>query len=182
MPEHMKKSVAVMENVATKHFAIWESNTVPAKALSMLERLTFDIATKVLVGDDFSEEQTNYILDEFHLWLKAFFTVPLDLPGTTMRRGMLARERLLQEFEKCIQKRQENKSDFSGDVLGRMVAAPTEDNEILSMEELKDQVLLQLFAGHDTTSSTLTSAMYFLHKHPEFHERLRKEIDELCPR
>lgn len=35
-----------------------------------------------------------------------------------------------------------------------------------------------LFAGHDTTSSLVTSALYLLAKHPESQRKVQKELDE----
>lgn len=45
-------------------------------------------------------------------------------------------------------------------------------------EEMIDQLMTFLAAGHDTTASTLSWIMFNLCKHPEVQDRLRAEIEE----
>lgn len=52
------------------------------------------------------------------------------------------------------------------------------DGEQLSREEIKDQVLTLLFAGHDTTAATVGWAMSLLGKNKTEYDRLEKELDE----
>jgi hypothetical protein len=40
-----------------------------------------------------------------------------------------------------------------------------------------DQIKTFIFAGHDTTSSTIAYTFYFLHTHPSVHARLCAELD-----
>lgn len=42
-----------------------------------------------------------------------------------------------------------------------------------------DQMRTFLFAGHDTTSSTICYIAYMLHKHPEALQKVRQEYDEV---
>eukprot|EP01027_Heterolobosea_sp_BB2_P010728 GEZU01015712.1.p1 GENE.GEZU01015712.1~~GEZU01015712.1.p1 ORF type:complete len:466 (-),score=133.14 GEZU01015712.1:1077-2414(-) len=49
----------------------------------------------------------------------------------------------------------------------------------LNEKELKGDMLIFLFAGHDTTSTALTFALYELARHPEIQEKLRNEIDSV---
>ncbi|KAF0497170.1 cytochrome P450 [Gigaspora margarita] len=48
--------------------------------------------------------------------------------------------------------------------------------EQLTHEELVSQVMILLAAGHETTSTTLSWALYFLAKYPDIQDRLRKEV------
>jgi cytochrome P450 len=45
----------------------------------------------------------------------------------------------------------------------------------LSLEEIKAQALLMLFAGHETTTSLLTSLMMALAQHPDVLNKARAE-------
>jgi cytochrome P450 len=44
---------------------------------------------------------------------------------------------------------------------------------------VRDQVMTLMFAGHDTSTSTLSFMMYELAHHPEVAEKLRAEADEV---
>ncbi|CAG8734408.1 10213_t:CDS:2 [Cetraspora pellucida] len=49
-------------------------------------------------------------------------------------------------------------------------------DEQLTHEELVSQVMTLLMAGHETTSNSLSWALYFLAKNPDAQDRLRKEL------
>ncbi|ESP87746.1 cytochrome P450 [Candidatus Halobonum tyrrellensis] len=46
-------------------------------------------------------------------------------------------------------------------------------------EQLRDELMTMLLAGHDTTALALTYAWYLLSNHPEARERFHAEVDEL---
>lgn len=51
----------------------------------------------------------------------------------------------------------------------------------LSDIELVAQSIIILFAGYETTSSTLSFIMYLLATHPEIQQKLQEEIDAALP-
>jgi cytochrome P450 len=71
------------------------------------------------------------------------------------------------------------------DILSLLLDAEDEDGSKLSDQELRDQVMTLLFAGHDTATSTVTFLFYELARNPheiepaaESDERLELAIDE----
>ena len=52
------------------------------------------------------------------------------------------------------------------DLLSLLMDATDEDGSRLSKQELRDQVMTLLFAGHDTTTSTVTFLFYELARNP----------------
>lgn len=64
------------------------------------------------------------------------------------------------------------------DVLSLLMACRGEDGQGLSDAELHDELLTLLFAGHETTATALTWALYWLHRHPEVLQRLRQELSD----
>jgi len=63
------------------------------------------------------------------------------------------------------------------DVLALMVQARHEDGTPMSNDELCDELVTMLVAGHETTSNTLSWAMERLRRHPQIIERLVEEVD-----
>jgi cytochrome P450 len=61
------------------------------------------------------------------------------------------------------------------DVLSLLLAARYEDGRPMSDEELRDQMMTLLLAGHDTTATSLAFALHNILRHPEVLERLREE-------
>ncbi len=68
---------------------------------------------------------------------------------------------------------------FEGDVLSRLLAAVDDDGQPLSDEQIRDEVMTLLAAGHETTAVLLSWAWYFLDAHPDVAELLHAEVDAL---
>jgi cytochrome P450 len=64
------------------------------------------------------------------------------------------------------------------DVLSLLLDAHDEDGTALSDRQVRDEVMTLLFAGHDTTTSTVSFMFYELARHPEIADRLVAEQDE----
>jgi cytochrome P450 len=63
------------------------------------------------------------------------------------------------------------------DVLSLLVGATDADGVGLTDAQIRDQVLTLLFAGHDTTTSTVAFLFYELARRPDWAERLARERD-----
>lgn len=67
------------------------------------------------------------------------------------------------------------------DLLGRLLQArDPESGEPMSMEQLINNLLTLLEAGHETTARALTWTLYLLARSPEWQERVRAEIASVC--
>lgn len=58
-----------------------------------------------------------------------------------------------------------------------ILARPTEDSQVPDFDELADSVGTLMFAGHETTAVSIAWAIYHLHRHPGWLNRLRDELD-----
>lgn len=65
------------------------------------------------------------------------------------------------------------------DILSLMMSATDETGQTMTDEELRDELMTLLFAGHETTASALAWAFYWLHKLPEVKEKLLKELNSV---
>ena len=70
-------------------------------------------------------------------------------------------------------------SDPGNDILSLMLAARHEDGSAMSTEEIHDELLTLVFAGHETTGIALAWAIYWLLRNPDCMNRLLAEIDSL---
>ncbi len=62
------------------------------------------------------------------------------------------------------------------DILSMLMAAETENGELLSDQELRDELLSLVLAGHETTANQLAWAWERLVRNPQAHDRLRDAI------
>ncbi|WP_392534533.1 cytochrome P450 [Nostoc sp. C117] len=65
------------------------------------------------------------------------------------------------------------------DILSLMMAARDDNGEGMSDEELHDELMTLLVAGHETTASALTWAFYWIDYLPEVREKLQKELNTI---
>ena len=67
------------------------------------------------------------------------------------------------------------------DILSVLMAATDSRGLGLSDDQIRDQVLTLLFAGHDTTTSTVAFLFYELARRPEWADRIAAELDRVAP-
>jgi cytochrome P450 len=68
-------------------------------------------------------------------------------------------------------------ADGPGDVLDMLLAAQNTDGKPMSRQQIRDNVMSIVLAGHETTSSQLAWAFQLLAHHPRAQARLIDEID-----
>jgi len=64
------------------------------------------------------------------------------------------------------------------DILSLLLEARDEEGQPLTDNELRDELLTLLVAGHETTATALSWALYWLATRPEVQERLRQELED----
>lgn len=80
------------------------------------------------------------------------------------------------EFRALIERRRAALGDGANDVLSMLLAARDEDGNALSEQDLRDQLVTLLVAGHETTATGLSWAMRWLLTNPKAETALRDEI------
>lgn len=78
-----------------------------------------------------------------------------------------------------IRERRENLDSSRTDILTLLLLARDENGEPMTDEQLRDELMTLLLAGHETTATALAWALYWIHKLPKVRQRLRQELDEL---
>ncbi|MFC7043893.1 cytochrome P450 [Halonotius sp. GCM10025705] len=85
------------------------------------------------------------------------------------------------ELETVIDELLSDQPDGAGgeDLLSLLVAAMDSDDEGPTEREIRSQLVTFLFAGHETSATALTWALYELGRKPEVAGRLRNEVDDV---
>lgn len=68
------------------------------------------------------------------------------------------------------------------DILTLLLDARDEEGNPMTEEELRDELMTLLVAGHETTASALAWALYWIHYLPEVERKLRQELASLGDR
>jgi cytochrome P450 len=144
-------------------------------------RYDFDVLSTVTAtccGESEYVNAYNYILDHivsapYMLGGKLFAKLPLDA-NTKM-------EQALNKMDSLVYTMIKEARDTEGEhtLLDMMLHATEENAENqLTDEELRSNIILIFLAGHDTTSSSLTAALYLLAKHADVQDKLISDIDQ----
>ena len=170
-PRALASYIPTMEAITQQYIDRW----LQKQELTWYPELrdyTFDIASELLVSTDGGSQTP--LGELFEDWCAGLFSIPLNLPWTTFGKALRCRRELLQYIEAIVVKRQQA-TDPGEDALGLLIKAADEDGNKLTTAELKDQVLLLLFAGHETLTSAVASFCLLTAQHPEVMAKLRAE-------
>lgn len=170
-PRALASYSTTMMNITRDYLDRWEQQGT-LTWYPELRNYTLDIACQLLVGIP-SGSQSDFG-EWFETLARGLFSVSLPLPGTRFSRALRSRKLLLNEVERIVRERQQQ-GDAGQDALGLLINARDEEGTGLSVDELKDQVLTLLFAGHETLTSTIASFCLFVAQHPTVLERIRAE-------
>lgn len=115
----------------------------------------------------------------------AFF---LRIPTTTRKRHFLAVQKLNEIVYGLIARGREKLkgSDASArdghggkDLLTLLLTARDDEGNSMSDQQLRDEVITLLLAGHETTALNLSWTWYLLAQHPEIEQKLHAELDQI---
>ena len=175
-PRTLEGYVDAIEEITQRYLHKW----VEMESLTWypeLRNYTFDIACKFLIGLDFAFQTPLGHL--FEIWSAGLFSPSPPLPWTKFGRALRSRQQLLEQIELIIVQQKEELATTNQNALSLLLQARDDKGKRLSLEEVKDQVLMLLFAGHETLTSALASFCLLLAQHPNVQERCCAEVQEL---
>jgi cytochrome P450 len=185
--EKMAALSGLMAEVTEREVGSWEADR-PVKLHGRFQALTLEVILRAVFGLD-----TGSRLDALRERLGAMLVFgdrPISLfvpPEGSVAMRVLERTRVFAEFDELqastdemlfelIDERRGDQTDRD-DVLAMLLAARHEDGSPMSDQELRDELMTLLVAGHETTASSLAWAFAILPHQPETMARLVEEVD-----
>jgi cytochrome P450 len=150
-------------------------------------RLTLAIVGKTLFSADVTSEADEIgaamteIFALFDTLLMPFSNLLQKLPIPPVRRFERARARLDRIVYRLIAERRASGKD-AGDLLSMLLLAQDDDNPSanggrMTDQQVRDEALTLLIAGHETTANALTWTWYLLSQNPVAEAKLHAELD-----
>lgn len=147
-------------------------------------RLTLRIVGQALFSIDLSNEAS--VVGQAFTTLSALLVnymyhpfPPLTIPTPRNRRIQRAIRTLDMVVHAIITEHRQQYSE-KGDLLSLLLQARDEETgEEMSDQQLRDEVMTLLLAGHETTANTLTWSWYLLAQYPEVERRLHAELEQV---
>jgi hypothetical protein len=190
--ESMQRLAGLMAELAEAEVESWPREQ-PIALHPRLQRLTLEIILRAVFGLERGAQLDR--LRELLRKLLAFGESPLSLlpppPRLLTRLTPIARfERLAAQVDELIfalieERRREGEAaqghpELGEDVLALLLAATHDDGSPMSAQELRDELMTALVAGHETTASQLAWAFERLAREPLVLGRLCDELDGGC--
>ena len=181
--EKMARLADLVAEVTERELASWPTGQ-PVALHPRLQGLTLEVILRAVFGLDPGER-----LDALREKLTAILDTaarPLSILPLAQRsfggRGRWARfvemrkqaDALVYEL---IDERRAAAGAERDDVLAMLLAARHEDGSPMSDEELRDELMTLLVAGHETTASSLAFAFKILAHNPQIAELVREDAD-----
>lgn len=146
--------------------------------------LAMRIAMRALLGLDPDEAGKGAAAAEHFERALGFYGIDFHLrllrgPRSPWSKMVASRDILDEIVYGEIRQRRQNPDAERMDILSLLLGVRDEAGEGFSDKEVRDQVMTLMFAGHDTSTSTLTFMMHELARHPDVVERLQREQDEV---
>jgi cytochrome P450 len=181
--EQVEASTAAMVAEAEAAIAALRPDTV-VDVYAWMRELAMRIAMRALLGLDPDDGGKGHLAAEKFEEALGYFGIDFALrllrgPGSPWRQLMAARSVLDGIVYNEIERRRAAPDSGRQDILSLLVGARGEHGERFTDTEIRDQVMTLMFAGHDTSTSTVTFALWELAHHPDALERLCEEQDRV---
>jgi cytochrome P450 len=208
--ERMRNYGSIMRDAAVRELGRWpQQGSVTVRPC--LQRLTLEVICTCLFGtaDGPSQERLQHQVERFleSALTPSIFMAGNFIPRKRMRvllqrrkdvssgvrmlssvpRVLLwrnvadAREKVVAAVNEEIARCKSGDPQYEGTILQMLTMTEDEDGVGLTDEEINDEILTLMIAGHETTATTLAWALYHLAATPAAQDRLRQELTEAFP-
>lgn len=110
-------------------------------------------------------------------------TVPRQWPTPGNLRARAAIDELCAVCDRIVAERRAGHGPTPGgddaDLLSLLAVAGNDEDGSLDAREVREQVLIFLLAGHETTATSMAFTLHLLARHPEQQQRVHEEIDRV---
>ncbi|CAI7819201.1 unnamed protein product, partial [Closterium sp. NIES-54] len=159
-----------------------------SKDFGQLDRIRADPAGSATEADAGADELLGAVNESQQLMANVFIT-PLPVLQLLRRLGepgMLRLDAAMKAMERVmmgvIEERREKwraTGDAGDDLLGVLLGATDEQGRPLQDEELWEDVHDVMGAGHETTATTITAALFLISQHPDAKAKVHEELRAL---
>ncbi len=139
-----------------------------------IKQLTLDLAADSFMGLPLGPEADQINKAFVDMVAASIGVVRKPLPFTAMGRGVAGRKFLVEYFTaEALRRRKEGGGQ---DMFSQFARATREDGDLLPVDQVVDHMIFLMMAAHDTITSSATSLVWQLAKHPEWQDKLRAEV------
>ncbi|KAG0563653.1 hypothetical protein KC19_8G048800 [Ceratodon purpureus] len=183
-PDGLQTFVPRIEAITLDHMAKhWEGKDT-IRGLATLKEFTFAVAADLFASVKDNDPRFRTLHNATEDFLGGILQIPIDLPGAAYHKGRLGRDTLYTIVETIIAERKQELEQGTAtsrkDLLSVLLTTRDEEGVIMSDDAVKDNMNLMLFAGHDTSSTTMSMVLKYLYLNPECLTEVIQEQREIA--
>ncbi|KAH8523030.1 hypothetical protein H0E87_003622 [Populus deltoides] len=177
----LKRYIDRMDLVAQNHIRTHWEGKEELKLHPTINLYTFELSCRLFASID-DPTHISKLAHHFDIFLKGVIHFPIYVPGTPFYRASKAADAIKEELRLIARRRREaldkKMESHRKDLLSHLLVTTDASGKLLSESEIVDNMLMLLFASHDTTTSAMTCVMKYLAELPEVYEMvLREQLD-----
>jgi cytochrome P450 len=153
-----------------------------------MTHVTADIIFRTIFSEPIPREEAATIFDAFNhyqelafihgVWNMAGLPQALSIPRLrAIRHARNIRGPLARMVRKRFELLETNPENPPQDILSSLIAARDTDGSRFSEKELVDQIAVMFLAGHETSASALSWALYLIAQDPDVQTRMHAETE-----
>ncbi len=181
--QSIKNYEKVIEEETLRESANWPEGT-EFRTLEPMNRITLNVILRTVFGADGAEfDELREIIPPWVKLGSRMATLP-EPPFRTGRRSPWGRlEEFRRKFDRVVftlidKAEADPNLDDRSDILALLLRSRYEDGTAMSRQDVSDELITLLGAGHETTASSLGWAFERLRRHPEVLAELVEEVDQ----
>ncbi|CAM8939104.1 unnamed protein product [Rhodiola kirilowii] len=170
----LRNMVADVDAIFSSALDSWAGGHV-INTFHELKKISFEVGILAIFGGNRDTLQyTEELKKNYSILTKGYNSFPTVIPGTLYDKAKRARMRLSTILGEIIRLRME-KGLVENDLLGSFLNYKGDHGEVLSDNQIADNIIGVLFAAQDTTASVMTWTIKFLHDNPKVLEAVKAE-------
>lgn len=184
--DRMHAYAATMRRAAESALARFPSER-PFALAPLMQSITLEVILRAVFGveeaaqlGELSERMVALLDRVAKPWLLFLQALEFDWPGSPYQRFMRRRQgldRLL--YQLIAERRAAHAAERRDDILSLLLDVTDEQGRPMSDEELRDELMTLLVAGHETTATSLAWTFERVLSRPDVLARLLAELDEV---
>ncbi|XP_051124679.1 abscisic acid 8'-hydroxylase 4-like [Andrographis paniculata] len=175
-PEALRRLVPGIERLTASALASQAPGPPPrvVNTYTVMKMLSFEVGILAIFGN-LEPHYKVELKKNYSVVDRGYNSFPTNLPGSSYRKAVKARKKL-SEILSCITKeRREMVTEKDDDLLSCLMNWKDDNGEILSEDQIADNIIGVLFAAQDTTASAMTWILKYLHDNPKLLEAVKAE-------
>jgi len=180
--ERIRQHEHVMEEAARRDMAGWPLGK-PMRMLPPMRAITLDVILRAVFGVEAERMDTlkqaiDAVIDPVHLGtvLRMLTSPPSgERPPGSLGRALDRLDTMI--YAEIEHRRAQSDLESRSDIMSLLLLARDDEGVGLTDEELRNELVTQLLAGHETAATSLAWALERLVRHPQALKRLIEEVD-----